>query len=200
MGTYFQNILDNARKKGIVGQTSKEAIEWFRKNIRKTTQINTNRLMREEADKLVNSWSSVGIGKMYFVHYDPKHKKTLPYYDTFPIIIPIQRYSDGILSLNAHYLPPILRAKLLDALYDTLNNDRFDEKTKLIISYHILKSAAKHKYFKPCIKRYLGKHFRSRFLKIDPKDWTSAVFLPTENFSKASKTTVWNDSADMIDK
>lgn len=200
MATYFQNILSNAKRKGIVGQTSKDSVDWFRKNVRKTTNINTNKLMKEEADRLVNSWTSIGIGKMYFVHYDPKHKKTLPYYDTFPIIIPIQKYEDGFLSINLHYLPPILRAKLLDALYDTLNNDRYDEKTKMVINYKILKAATKYKYFQPCVKRYLGKHIRSRFLRVDPNAWTAAVFLPVENFSKASKTTVWQDSRDIIEK
>lgn len=193
MATYFQNILQNAARKGIVGQTSVESITWFRVNIRKT-KIDPNRLIREEQANLVNSWTNVAIGKLYFAHYDPKHKKTLPYYDTFPMIIPIEKYSDGFLGLNLHYLPPVLRAKLLDALYDTLNNDQFDETTKMKLRYGILKSASKYKYFQPCLKRYLGKHFRSRFIKVPSSQWTPAIFLPAESFIKASKKEVWDES------
>ena len=94
MATYFQNILQNAAAKGIVGQTSKESINWFRDSIRRT-RMDPTRLLKEEKANLVDSWTNVGIGKMYFATYDPKHKKTLPYYDIFPIIIPIHKYSDG---------------------------------------------------------------------------------------------------------
>lgn len=193
MSTIFQNALRNAQRKGITDKRATQSIDWFRSNIRKT-KTSEARLMREERDNLVNSWTNVGVGKLYFVHYDPKHKKTLPYYDSFPLIIPFHRYNDGILGMNLHYLPPALRAKLLDALYDTLSNERFDEKTKMQVSYGILKSASKYRYFEPCIKRYLGKHFRSRFLKVPAESWTPAVFLPVESFEKASKNKVWTDS------
>jgi len=196
--TVFENILRNAKDKGILDKTSQESIDWFRRNVRKTSRIQPARVIREEKDNLVNSWTNTGPGRMYMVFYDPKHKKTLPYYDSFPLIIPIERYKDGILGLNLHYLPPVLRAKLLDALYDTLTNDRFDERTKMIVSYGIMKNASKFKYFKPCIKRYLGKHFRSRFVRIPPEKWTPAVFLPVEQFQKASQRQVWEDSRKLI--
>jgi hypothetical protein len=32
------------------------------------------------------------IGRMYFYYYDPKTKDSLPYYDRFPLVIPIERY------------------------------------------------------------------------------------------------------------
>lgn len=199
MPTTLENHLLNATKKGHVNQHSKEAINWFRTNVRKTTNsISPTRLMREEKDNLVNSWTNVGPGQMYFVNYDPKHKKTLPYYDTFPLIIPVERYKDGILGMNLHYLPPVLRAKLLDALYDTASNKKFDEKTRMKVSYDIMKSASKFRLFEPCLKRYLGSHFRSRFVKVQPKAWTPAVFLPFENFEKASNQKVWSDSRKII--
>jgi len=195
MATIFQNILANAERKGITDRKSEEALSWFRVNVRKTTRsVSSQRLMREEKDNLVNSWTNVGIGKIYFVQYDPKHKDTLPYYDMFPVIIPIERYKDGILGLNLHYLPPILRVKLMDALYDTLNNDKMDESTKMKVNYQILKKASKYSLFKPCIKRYLGNHFRSRFVRVPPDNWSPAVFLPVENFRKATKKQVWADS------
>ena len=197
MATVFENILKRARDRGIVDKQEKESIDWFRKNIRKTA-VSPSRIIREERDNLVNSWTNVGIGKLYFVYYDPKHKKTLPYYDTFPLIIPINKYKNGILGLNLHYLPPVLRAKLLDELYETLNNDRFDETTKMKISYSILQNVSNNAYFKPCIKRYLGNHFRSRFVRLPSENWTPAVFLPTETFQKANRQKVWADSRQII--
>ena len=57
-------------------------------------------------------------GKLNMFMYDPKFKKTLPYYDTFPLVLPIEKYSDGFLGINLHYLPIPLRIKLLDRLVD----------------------------------------------------------------------------------
>ncbi len=139
--TLFTNILKNAESKGIMDSKSRDSVNWYRKTIRKTTAgrgVTPARLLRDQKEHTVNSWAQTAIGKMYFAYYDPKHKEKLPYYDTFPIIIPIQRYKDGFLSMNLHYLPPILRARLLDSLYDTVNNDKLDETTKMMISYKIL--------------------------------------------------------------
>lgn len=197
MATTFQNILANAAKKGIINQYSKDSIEWFRNSMRKTV-VTPTRIIREERANLVDSWTNVGIGRLYFAYYDPKHKETLPYYDTFPLMIPIHRYQDGFLALNLHYLPPVLRAKLLDSLYDTLNNAKLDENKKLKINYAILNGAAKHKYFEPCVKRYLGNHFRSRFIKVPHENWTPAVFLPVESFEKASRKEVWDKSRETM--
>jgi hypothetical protein len=41
---------------------------------------------------------------------------------------------------------------------------------------------------------YLNEHVRSRFLEISSSDWDMALFLPLENFEKASKSQVWKDS------
>lgn len=195
----FQNAVELAQRKGIDNDRSTESIKWFRTNIRKSTRsVSAERLFSEEKDRLINSWTNIAIGKMYFFTYDPKWKKELPYYDTFPVVIPVEKYSDGFAGLNLHYLPPILRAKLLDALYDTVTNPKIEERRKMKLNYGILKAASKYSYFQPCYKRYLGKHFRSRLINIHPDNWTPAVFLPVENFQKASKQTVWSDSRKML--
>lgn len=200
--TLFQNIY----KKAVIGGatsdfTTQASIDWYRKNVRKM-QTTSTRLFKESKDHMINSWTNVGPGQLYFATYDPKHKKTLPYYDTTPCIIPIERYttgdSRGILALNLHYLPPILRARLLDELYGTLTNKNFDDKTKMKVNYEIMKRISKGGIFKPTIKRYLGKHFRSRFIRVHPENWNSAIFLPLENFNKASKSKVWSDSRRII--
>ena len=57
-------------------------------------------------------------GRLNMFIYDPKFKKTLPYYDTFPLVLPLEKYSDGFLGINLHYLPIPLRIRLLDRLVD----------------------------------------------------------------------------------
>lgn len=186
------NVSDSTTK-------TKKSMEWFRSNIvRLSSKDNGTGIVEQDSAKLIRSWTNLSSGGMYFVHYDPKHKETLKYYDNFPLIIPIEKYKDGILGLNLHYLPPILRAKLMDVLYDTINDKSMDDKTRMIVNYKILVAISRNKYYKPCIKRYLGRHFTSQFVKIHPSAWESALFMPVESFKKANKQQVWRESRNMI--
>jgi hypothetical protein len=114
------------------------------------------------------------------------------------LIFPIETSPDGFLGINFHYLPHPLRAKLMDAIYTTTTDKRYDDQTKVRISYNILKSASKYKAFKPTVKRYLYSHVRSQFLEIKAVEWDIALFLPLEKFKKSDKGTIWSDSRSMI--
>ena len=138
------------------------------------------------------------LGGMYMMLYDAKTKAKLPYYDKMPLIFPYRRVPGGFMGLNMHYLPLQLRAKLMDALYDTANNTSYDETTRLKISYKILDKAAKYKAFQPCLKRYLNSQVQSKFMYIYPSEWDIALFLPTERFVGATKATVFADSRRQI--
>jgi hypothetical protein len=134
------------------------------------------------------------IGRMYFFFYDPKWKDKLPYYDRFPLVLPIEQYPDGFLGLNLHYIHPKQRIILLDKLSNFLNNDKYDKTTKLRLSYDLLKSASKIFEHQPCIKRYLFSHIQSRFLEISADEWDIAALLPVENFVGASTSKVYQES------
>ena len=134
------------------------------------------------------------IGRMYFYFYDPKTKDSMPYYDRFPLVIPIERYNDGFLGLNLHYIHPKNRMVLLDKLSDTISNDTYDENTKLKINYRYLAAASKVFEATPCIKRYLFTQIESRFLEITADEWDIAALLPVESFVGASTSKVYADS------
>jgi len=190
----FDRILSKGIRSGQIPARTREARTWFRDTALKT-RTSATRLMKEDRSRLVDR---IVPGKMYMFFYDPKHKQTLPYYDRFPLIVPIRPYSDGFLGINFHYLPPQLRAKLMDALYEITSNDRYDQTTKVRLSYAILKSTSKMRMFRPTIKRYLTSHVESRFLEITSAEWDIALMLPVAQFEKASQTQVWNESRKMI--
>jgi hypothetical protein len=159
------------------------------------TAITGRSLIRENSAKVV---SDLEYGLMYSFVYDPKMKKTLPYYDTFPLIFPVKLEEDGFLGINFHYLPHVLRAKLMDAIYSTTTNKKYDQSTRVRLSYNILNSAAKFRAFQPTLKKYLRTQIRSRFLEIPSTEWDIALFLPTESFKKADTNAVWTDSRKKI--
>lgn len=193
MASKFDEILAQGVRAGQVPARTRAAREWFRDKARGTT-VTPEAVVRGEKARYKNR---VTMGKMYLFNYDPKTKDTLPYYDRYPLIFPVQGAPRGFYGINMHYLPYKLRAKLMDALYDLSSNKRYDERTKLRLSYEVLKGASKFKLFKPTFKRYLSGHVRSRFIEISSSEWDIALFLPLERFAKASKSSVWADSRRM---
>lgn len=201
MASYiFQKIAKLGRAEGIDQSVrQRDARTWFRNQAKAVSTVNRNKLMRDpDAGNIENSIDGESIGSMYSFFYDPKHKKTLPYYDMFPLVFVIGPKPGGFLGINLHYLPPVLRAKLMDQLYTITNNKKFNDTTKLVVSYELLNKAARFRYFEPCVKHYLFEHVQSKFLRIEPKFWDAALMLPTEKFAKADADAVWNQSRSQV--
>ena len=199
MASYiFTQLAQRGKAEGIDDSVrQRDARTWFRNAAQDVTSVNRNRMLNDK-ENVVNTIDEKSIGKMYTFFYDPKHKETLPYYDLFPLIFVVGPAAGGFMGINLHYLPPVLRAKLMDSLYQILNNNKYNDTTKLKISYQVLSSASRFRYFKPCLKHYLSDHVQSNFLNIQPKNWDAALMLPTEKFRKASAEKVWRESREMI--
>ena len=156
----------------------KQLQDWLRGKARSAAGYRKN--IMGNTERLRNS---VAIGKMYFFFYDAKHKDKLPVWDRFPLVFPIERYSDGFLGLNLHYLNIDERKALLDKLTSFANNKKLTPNTRLQLSYDLLQSTKSlANLSRPCIKRYLNSQFRSRFVEITPDEWDKAVELPVEVF------------------
>lgn len=192
----FDEILAKGVRAGQLPGRTNEAIKWYRKTAEAYTNINTSSLLQKSA--AARQRSTISPGDCFMYQYDPKHKATLPYYDRFPIVFPVEISSDRFYGLNFHYLPLPHRALLLDQLYATRNNDKFDESTKLRMNYEFLKASSQFRFFRPCFKQYLGSHIRSRLIYIYPSEWDIAMFLPTHQFVKADVQKVWSDSRKSI--
>ena len=194
MSNIFQRLELQAFRAGITPRT-KESRDWFRNKIKNLRSIKRDALMKEEP---LQQTAQETIGSMYMFFYDPKHKDTLPYYDTFPLVIVVGPAEGGFYGLNLHYLPPILRAKMLDALMDITNNNKFNNSTRFKMSYELLARTSKLKYFQPCFKHYLTDHVQSKFAMVPAPEWEIATFLPTAQFKKANSKKVYSDSKKMI--
>lgn len=138
------------------------------------------------------------IGGLYFFYYDPKTKAELPYYDTFPMTLILERYPDGFLGLNLHYLPVKYRLAFLDKLMDFAVQDNPDEIKRMRVSYDILSASKRYKEFRPCLKKYLYQHVQSKILAIQPNEWEVACHLPLQQFKKQNAAAVWEESIDQI--
>lgn len=196
MAQVFTDLLTQGVRQGKIPAREQQARDWYREKAKDYGRVSERSMFRQDGDnRLV---SRPVNGSMYMFSYFAKHRESLPYFDQFPLIFPYKRVPGGFMGINLHYLPHTLRAQLMDALYDVANNKKYDETTKLQFNYKVLNNAAQFKAFKPCIKHYLNSQVKSRFIYVYPSEWDLALFLPTENFSGASKRKVWADSRKMI--
>ena len=181
---FIQAVKDEARGRP-------RSTQWYRDKIKEFGKPQAQQLLRDGKRD-----NKPFYGKLNMFFYDPKHKKTLPYYDTFPLVLPLETYSDGFLGLNLHYLPIPLRIKLLDKLVDYTNSEDFtDISTRMVVDYNKLKSV---RLIRPTIHKYLSGYTKSQFRRIDADEWTIATLLPVQNFKKASEKEVWRESRKMI--
>ena len=190
----FDEILAQGVRAGQIPARTQQSRDWFRTTARRT-RVTPQSVIRGERARYKNR---VTMGKMYLFNYDPKHKDTLPYYDRFPLIFPVDKAPGGFYGINMHYLPHVLRARLMDALYSLSRDQRYDERTRLRLSYDILNGMTKYKAFRPTFKRYLSNHVRSRFIEITSSEWDIALMMPLQKFAKASSSKVWSDSRKLI--
>ena len=158
-------------------KSGKEPYQWYRNRIKELGTPSQTQLIRD--GKITGR---VNFGALNMFIYDPKLKNKLPYYDTFPLVLPIERYRDGFLGINFHYLPYALRARLLSRLDPNAN-------------YSALKNV---RLVKPTLKRYLNSNVRSRFRKLEEEDFMTAIMLPVQRFKKSSTNKVWSDSRKVI--
>lgn len=192
--SYIDRLQAQAFKAGVEKNTEK-SLNWFKNQLRGMKSINRQALLKDENLK---QRSRPLPGRMFHFFYDPKHKKTLPYYDRFPLIFMVEKAKGGFYGLNLHYLPYKQRALFFDRLTDYSTNKRYDLSTRLRLSYNLLKSASKLSMYGPCFKHYLSEHVRSKMVEVPASEWETVLFLPTENFKKKSTSSVWTDSKRMI--
>ena len=175
---------------------SMQSLKWFTSKINNLKNpIALANQIRKETDRNTNRFL---IGGLYFFYYSAKYADKLPYWDAFPLVLPLERYGDGFLGMNLHYLPPRIRAGFMDKLMNFAIYDDNDEIKRLRITYDIISASRRYKEFRPCIKRYLYQNIASKMLKVEPNEWETAVFLPVHQFQKAKVNEVWRDSIQEI--
>ena len=57
-----------------------------------------------------------------------------------------------------------------------------------------MKNVSRYREYRPCVKRYLYSHMRSRPVKVPSNSWMSTVYLPVASFKKDNEGKIWSDS------
>jgi len=157
---------------------------WYRDRVREIVPTRLTETNIISSIRKGDSSTRPIYGLMNLMYYDPKLKESLPYYDVFPLVIPIKRLNDGFIGINFHYLSIPLRLGLLEKLQPLTQEGRR-------IGWN---RVSKFRYIKPCVKRYLATHVKSRFLKIEEEQMQLAAMMPVQRFRKESYRKVHAES------
>ena len=163
--TVFDKILDTT--------TGPKSYDWYRKQVRAMTVPGARSLISSGKATLRPKY-----GVMNLFAYDPKHKATLPYYDRFPLIMPLQAAKGGFYGLNFHYLTFGQRVKFLRQLSKYATDKNYDRNTR----YNLVGGVENNRFFRLTIKHYLWNHVRSSFLNIPADEMAIGIFLPVARF------------------
>ena len=163
--TVFDKILDST--------TGPKSYDWYKKQVNAMTTPGARSLINQGKATLRPKY-----GVMNLFGYDPKLKATLPLYDKFPLIFPLEPAKGGFYGINFHYLRPLERVAFLRQLSRFASDKNFDRKTR----YQIGNLSGR--YFKRTIKHYLFSQVRTSFLNVMPDEMAVAIFLPVARFMK----------------
>ena len=201
--SYLQS-LKTAITTGDVAAKTRMAATWFRSIIERAkaalARENVFQTVVTEAAAAGTLTGRMWLGRMYFFVYNPKHKATLPYYDMFPLVLPVERYGNGFLGINFHYLYMKDRAILFDEIKVFANDRTLGPMTKIKLTYDMLRGFTRFKRAKPCLKRYLTTYMKSQFIPVGTDEWAPALFLPVEQFRKRNKQAVWAESKEIFSR
>ena len=177
------SVFDNIKLKA--GDTDRSAT-WYRTQVNKIASGKTAGQMFRDG----TLQGRPSVGRLNLFGYNPKLRAKLPYYDIFPLVLPLEPISGGFMGMNFHYLPPMLRFRLLERMQATATDSRFDSKTKFDVNYDDVRSI---KIVKPTIKKYLYAYCQTGFLRINADEAAIAIYLPVQRFKKASDAVVYSD-------
>ena len=136
--------------------------------------------------------SDMKLGRMYFFRYEAEGTssgrgveiKRGNVYDAFPLIFLLSETPGSLEGINFHYMTPKERIKLLGRMFEYLNSEDFDNRTKLFSTKfkRTIKENALFRYARVCYRVYKPGRIASKILQVHPMDWELAITVPTERF------------------
>lgn len=175
---------------------ARKSLAWFDEQVK----ILGNRVSRNSLMQGKGKTGNIMPGKMYFYFYDPITKDKLPYYDTFPLVLPFSRDATTFTGINFHYLPYKVRTVLLKNLLDFASDKKMDENTKIKTAWQYIGGISRYRGVNSAVKKYRFDHVQSPFLEVPASSWFTALLLPVQSFNTGTSltyvnpTTVWRDS------
>ena len=163
------------------------SMRWYQQKVQELLPKPNVRRMIREGYRESKVTIRPNFGMMNLFWYRPKGAEKLPYYDVFPLVIPLgRRKPDGFVGINFHYLSVPMRWQLLERLQmfqepSELEGYVSDEGQDEVMALFWPKIKMK-RGVRPIVRRYSKDQIKSYFLKIELSEMLIAVSLPLEKF------------------
>ena len=163
------------------------SMRWYQQKVQELLPRPQVRRMIREGHREDKVTIRPNFGQMNLFYYRPKGPEKLPYYDVFPLVIPMgRRLNNGFIGINFHYLSVPQRWMLLERLQmfetpselDAFDSEEGEDKVMALFWPKIKMKRG----VKPLVRRYLTKNIQSYFLKIELSEMLIAISLPLEKF------------------
>jgi len=146
---------------------------WYRSKI---TSLGGTTMTAEQHIEEGYATAKPNYGMMNLFHYQPQTAEKLPFYDLFPLVIPVEKNRDGFTGINFHFLSIPMRVAFLNLLTEAFADDRME---KLNLTWRQISGLGKSKV---TVRRYKARNVKSMFLRIPVEDMLIAVLLPVQRF------------------
>ena len=203
--SFFQKAHQIAKQNNVISR-SERAREWYHDYAAEYgINFRSGQMLRGGGKRI----SDIKLGRMYFFRYQSQSsasgrdiiKTKDEIYDAFPLIFCLAEHPNLIEAFNFHYIEPALRARLLGKMFMYLNNEDFNNKTKLFATKFkkVIQDNRLFRHAKVSYRTYKPGRIRSKILEVHPLDWELAIMLPTERFitpdgARVSSKKIWFQS------
>lgn len=165
--------------------------------------------MPNSIGQIQSKGKSVGIarlGKLYTFKYMATEDLT-PYYDMYPTIIVIRKFTGGFSGINFNYVDPDIRKKLLTRLSGLFTV----QAGQRVFKYREVDDLLGNRVYRAalvCVRSYRFDNLRSPLIQIYDSIWEESINISNEMFVKVNPVTksrslvknelVWRNSLKQI--
>ena len=132
------------------------------------------------------------LGELVAFRYDPKHKETLPVYDTLPLVLILSVKRTHFYGINLHYIKPSIRKKIMERLLSAKLATGDNQLLYIQKIAPVLNMLSQHTPFAPYFRNYLPEQLKSKIAVIGTDHWKAVSEMPLQNFKKVKENTVWS--------
>ncbi len=177
--------------------------KWFMRRVSRDLRLSKSTVFNQlKSDFRKRSKNDKGlIGRMMLFRYDAKTKDSLVVWDSMPLVFFFGAFTgdgswgeNGVLYLqgiNVHYLPPAMRLVLFTQLLKFNTDTGLREKSKLKLSWNILKNFSAHNLAKHAVKMYRADHITSEMIEINPRYYEIVLFMNIQQWEKGGNAEAW---------
>ena len=161
------------------------ARNWLMNEIKNIPNIALKKEIKESIT--INGNSAPPICKIVLFKYNATVGNSFGYWDKYPLVIIVRPFEDHYFGFNLHYINKEGRVKIIKTMNNIIRHGNANPQYTLKILYGFLDSLVKAGIAGQAYKNYTYQNMESKFVIIDPKQYTMVANLPLAQLKENKK-------------